>query len=562
MLADDAAILPIGSIEDLVRTWMRVIETGDDPEEIERVLDAAVRFAPERRAAATLAAPLLQRATAAWHRPDLYPFLRYPLAALACRWLGDDLRQRPRYFEDEYFRDKAWIHDWGWLTPLEAGAIGPLLAARLAGVLQAIEAAHGLPLPGVPSHRGSRLAPQVAIDRVAAWEAAGVEAPEAEVVLLLSRLAPVGREPGRAAHLRSAAGLALRRALGEAVDDTHLAPALRVAAARATGVAVPDLALRFPEPDAASPATLRFIPLSAAPHLRLELSTPAWTPPVRVGVRPQQSPPEALAHDPDGALASAPSFYYERHSGRTTPRAAPDVPMLAAALWTTGWIGERPWTWPTPPDNPAPFRTWASLRSQDLEPFFALGAVRLTAASAGHYVARGLAAFLEPLLDPFVPAGPAALWCLAAGLGCRPPELQLVAVDALRAMATDGRLVTRAATGLGQRVATLWRTIPGSRWAAALARCADSDRLAAWGAADVLKAALLHTDGPPGRHTADVLDALELLLDTTGGPLAPALAERLAGWSLKGKAAQSAGRLVARPGGVVAPAPNTGAMRG
>jgi hypothetical protein len=181
-LRPDDLLAPVAGIDDLLDRAATALERGDDPDEIELVLDAISRLRDVRPDPARATA-LTERATElhfSWLATHHLGHARDAVAMALLRWL------KPRA--------NARIESLG-RSPVEA------IAQRLRELLGDLGRPQPRALLAAPTHRGGWVDAAEAVRRVAALDAA--RPPVMDLAQLVLRIAP----DGRAAALRDAAGL-------------------------------------------------------------------------------------------------------------------------------------------------------------------------------------------------------------------------------------------------------------------------------------------------------------------------------------------------------------------
>ncbi|MEY2513454.1 MAG: hypothetical protein QOJ89_812 [bacterium] len=181
-LRPDDLLVPICDVDDLLDRAATALERGDDPDEIELVLDAISRLR-ELRPDPARANALTERATElhfSWQAAHHLTHARDAVAMALLRWL------RPRA--------NATIASVG-SSPVDA------IAQRLRELLADLARPQPRALLAAPTHRGGWVDAAEAVRRVSAL--GGARPPVMDLAQLVLRIAP----DGRAEALRDAAGL-------------------------------------------------------------------------------------------------------------------------------------------------------------------------------------------------------------------------------------------------------------------------------------------------------------------------------------------------------------------
>lgn len=217
LLGSANAIVPVADHEELVELLSALVENSSDVDDVERALDGVARLcgsAPE--GFSRLAGPLRKRALALLNSSGGRPEPpRRDVCEIVVAWLAD----KP----------------WG------AGSmLGPyaLLSERARVVAYLARRGEVRPLLSVPTHAGGWIDPGAMPARLAALKGGG--AYEADVLLMILRLAPHGREAALS-ELRGQDGLALliRAALGETDIQIVASPRQQAAVSVARATVMP-----------------------------------------------------------------------------------------------------------------------------------------------------------------------------------------------------------------------------------------------------------------------------------------------------------------------------------
>jgi hypothetical protein len=465
-LAAEHAVVPLTSLDELVRELSAALEDDGDPDRIERVLAGVAAWGPLDEAGARLAQPLAKRAKSI-KRWALEKPMQACLVGLARAWTAHAGGAAEALASAGL--DELSIHQ-------HAPALAPLFVARVGAVVHALEAGKKTALWSTPTHRGGHLDPRVLVARCA--ESSGSERVGGglglgmfvgDFALALLRLAPNtdARAEALAALLASAAHGEPRDALCHALGgDAPIGPtaALWAAAARARSPGADDATVEAKHP-ALGP--------DAAHAARFSWSVKART---------------------------SAGYTFHDVTGAVTPKLPTKVPIdhLATRRIRDGEGAEAAYTrWS--------FTAWPL----GAESFFGTHFVRL-ANNLGWWEARWHDHAVFALLNaPSAAFGPARIALLAAGLGAKEPGQQGLCVDAAIAAIEDGRLGEDA---LGRALAELRATglITLKRWSVALARVAGASPRHAL----VIARALQHTfRGDATKPPRDELSLLALLIE-------------------------------------------------
>ena len=420
-LLDDAKkITPIATLDELLDALARAIETLDDADEFERILDGMSRFAGARPAGfAARAEPLIVRADRLASKSSgwLNPMTKHVHAWLTCEvvpggiW-NDDMQSGPRDLSKPVSlnigsRDGCLLQ----VTPADFTTMRVhMLTARAAAGIAG-------PLLAAPTHRGGWIDPRQVVERMAHWQSRSNlprehQPDHFDKVQALLRLAP----DHRVAALASARSLtgefadALRFALGaKGKFKVGANVGLWIAAAR-TRDPNGDFIAFFAGHDADGPdAAVPSVWITNPKPKRMFLTLIA-SPPLRF---PRLDAPTAVITQNDGGFAWA-------------SRSTLDVRT-------------RLQIWPVKLDGGWMYGVSAMIcRRGDGPSIFA-----------------PLAPFLEPLIDAETPLNDAARCVLATGLFSKDPAARGTAVDALIAMIEDGRFTGDGLGAAIQRVTTV-----------------------------------------------------------------------------------------------------------
>jgi len=196
------AIDPITTLDDLLHAAAAVLETANDPDEIERVLDGMSRLCDQRPVDfERRAAPLLKRVYSSGRSiaRARSAAVESGFETLLVSWLGG-VNACDRWPEQ----------------PAEHRSGLTFLQARFTALSRQFADGRARPMLAAPTHRGGWIEPAALVARWRAWQAAGDTPDRYEQVLALLRLAPAERaaQLPHAAKITGEAGRALRHALG------------------------------------------------------------------------------------------------------------------------------------------------------------------------------------------------------------------------------------------------------------------------------------------------------------------------------------------------------------
>ena len=405
---------------------------------------------------AELTKPLLKRAKKI-AEDQMGDIVRLQLARLAIGWVTREASEAATYGRE---------------SELTLG-----LQQRITAMLKRIAAGTPLQLLSTPTHRGYWIEPLALVERVAD----GQRRDAIDQVIALLRLAPEAREVAlkRAAELASERdselGRALRHALGEPGMEVGPTAALWIAAARARAPYDDDPAViaKHPGlgPDAGEAASYgwQYVHTVGEHHEYDDLVVD-----IRPSV-PDEIPPAHIS------VALAKPTKKRRGSAEPTVR-------YAVTLWPARRDG-----------------------------FFAVGARILSLNLDWSTAAWHNRAYLEPLCDPYTPMNDVAMLLLAMGLAAKEPGEKGLAIDAMIAAVSEGRLDPAA---LGDVMAGLLASgeIKAARWAATLSEVAAvSARHAAAARVAILRALRGDPDKLP-RDIGKLLGVLHELLVVAAEP--------------------------------------------
>lgn len=494
-LDPSAKLRAVETVDELFEAVSRALEDREDPMLEELMLDGAARFGSPLSALPTeRVKPLRKRARSVANR----------------RWAEDASHFVAQWLEGERYDDAEKKRH----GKVEHARPESVFVRRRAYVLDGLIAGKKPVLLATPTHRGGWIDPRVLVARAAKLDAKA--APQLDdAVLALLRLAPEHRERALAGagEVPGDFGAALRYALGGERKGHPGPDALWIAAARA----------RLPYRDDAALA-------------------------------------KALGETgPDGARAARVSYDWKARRGggwrsfefeRATEPAKPKsvarehvTVLMYGAEYGSSEVG--------------PVRALASVYPLARTGFFAMGAHALQSNLDWWGAEWGNHAFIDPLLDPDVALDAPALATLALGLAAKESREHGLAVDALVACVSDGRLVGRE---LGEAMATLWHPAQGedgvkgsrptgSRWAKTLALAAKSSELHSEAVRTVIETLIERFDpaaNPPDLHALLAL-WVELCAEAETGVLSKPARAKLEALEGGGKTAANKKALLARP---------------
>lgn len=275
-------IVPLDNLDDLIFSYLHVLEGSAGADEVERLLDGIMRLCDQRPAdfenrVSSLRKKIKPTVELLERKPPIFqPFTGQSpimdLHSLAIGWLDSkDTSVKKADFLDHMkamFKVAAdGIQDE--IPEFLKSAIGrtfemaPALSffsQRVQGLLPLVAKRRPLPLLAAPTHQGGWIDPLVLPERLAAWKAAGVARDKADVIQTMLRLAPQHRlealaqmPAGNDEDIR-----AIRYALGDEMKAPFSSPEIWVAAFRCREPRGTNTFLkeRFPDlgPDSAVPA--------------------------------------------------------------------------------------------------------------------------------------------------------------------------------------------------------------------------------------------------------------------------------------------------------------------
>jgi hypothetical protein len=487
----DRAIAPIGDLDALVQAIAYAFENDTDTDALERAFGALVAAAPVAAADRARFGPVRKRVAK----------LKAPVAFELGRLL-------------------AFVLDGERLAPLPEPDSGNrycvmhrLLAARTEALMDLATQGKRLVPLATPTHRRGFIAPRELVRRQQAFHDAHALTATREQVLALLRLAPGASDADRAAARAlpdTPFARALRYALGDAVAAGPEKP-LFCAAARLRHPGADDAALlaRYGDLGPDGPHAARYA---------WDFHGEQFDSGVHFDLRVRSAP---RADDVGDLLAIA----------RHPPALPADTPR---------WHRLQPLAGRT-----AALVAWsATVLPSDMEAFFAEGA-RALGNNLDWWEARWHErAYLEPLLDPTVDAGPMACLTLGCGLFGKEPGQAALAVDALVRLHADGRLDVDALGGTLRRLLECPSLKP-----ARLRRSFDAalrlDPAIAQAMARLIVAAVGGSAGVPRKDLATLLELLHELLAAGAPTLAPGEREALAALELAGTARALQRRILA-----------------
>ena len=478
------ALHPIADLDGLTASAAKIIEGADDPDDLERLLDAFSRLCDQRPDDfARRTAPLRKRATKKFpalgisRASALMP--EAAVADLIGAWI--DGRVAPR-------ATPAALEDAS--APAHRALV--LWMLRFDALIERVARGVARPLLSAPSHRGGWIAPELLVARWRIWEDARERPPLADQILALQRLAPEGRTPAldAARALTGESGAALRYALGEscAVGENS---ALWLAACRSRAPRGP-------------------LPEFAAKHPRVA----------------------AYIHETAEASWEA-STKTQTFSGRAYTRFELQIRRHATAEATRASDHDD---CGYPPESHAMIRWWARSSPANLEPFFEEAAGRLALAMQYSDVEdRQTAVFLEPLAERHCELHPMACLTLALALGACGSDLRGHARDRLVGIIADDRLDSDALSETMNRLLATGASC-FARWAKNLKGAAEQSPPHARKVCELIQLTLGGTAAVAPQHARELLELLIELLSIARTPLAhPRARARLESWKAGGK---------------------------
>lgn len=455
------ALQPITDLNELILSASAMMESPDDPMEIERVLDGISRLGAERPAGFDkLTGPLRKRALK--KRDDkqgtwpIHPELTRALAMLLLTWIDG----HNGFTEDT--------------TKLGCGQNQfSFLFRRLKALGDSVQQRASLPLLSMPTHAGGWIDPATLVNRWFAWQKAGLEPDIHEQVLALLRLAPENRQAAlsNAEGVSGESGRALCFALGAAARTGKNAP-LWLAAWRS----------RQPQGD---------LPEFDKVHPKLgpdagEAARYEWQ-------------AKAKHQELGGSTYTSLELHLDRQPKRPEPVGDALLPVLMQGEWLSSV------------DDKKPLLRWAAtLWPGQREAIFAQG-MKLLAWAVNYADAhdRDTCAYLEPLAEPHTEMREMATLALALGMAAEDAALRGQAQEGLIAAIQDGRLDLPAlAETMSKLLATGINKF--ARWAKTLREAA---RVSPWHTEQVAKLLTQSLRGDAARTPRDIHAILELLVE-------------------------------------------------
>lgn len=467
-------LAPIGEPDELVERLAFVLENASETDELERVLEALVRMAPLPPAVARQCAPVVKRARKL-QQAEVPSRLARLLVFVTSGERLPDLRDGP--------------HRSGLQNP----QADEFLALRVDDLVNQAAKGWGLAPLSSATHARGFIDAAVFIERVAAYQARGAEAPWGEQVRGLLRLAPPGdRAAALREQARQLADAPLVRALRHALGDQGVSVAAKTEEVQALFAAA--ARIRHPGGDDAGG--------SGAVCHDWSVKERSWT--------------------------SEGKTYVHRDLVMASANVSASTPPALIAVRLAGVEGAY---------DEALLRYLATVLPSSLESFFADGC-RQIGNNLDWWEARWQnRAYLVPLLDPTVPvtaAQPMAVLLLALALAGKEPGQTALAVDALVQAFTEGRLDVPA---LGAQLRALLASslVMAKRCSKSLQAAIRADARLAAPVFDVLCDMLAaDADNPP----KDLAALMALLLELSLGSqrtLPPSTHDLLARLSLGGK---------------------------
>jgi hypothetical protein len=477
------SITPIEDLDELIAVFLTVLESPDDPEVLERILDGVSRLCEHRPSdfdarTAPLRARAEQILAHEWPEGNARWTLRSPFAGVALAWIASRvmaaLPSSEKIDHVAYFLQRMQV-------------IAQRVAQRMAA-----------PLLSAATHAGAWIDPRVFIGRLEIWAKLSTMPDSLDVSLALLRLAPdLGARAQAldlARKLKGPHGAAVRYALGGDAKEIGPDVCVWIAAARARAPSEDDsrVEARHPGlgPDAGRAAQLELIPGPQGvrdPIARLFQPMIARTPALPETVRIDL--PTVLLH----------------------------VRFAGHAVGDQRWAGTL----------------WPLCR----ESYFASGAERFVGIESSPGEARSYRPLLEPLLDPDVPLRAMGRLLLVGTLSSNQPELQGLATDALIAAIDDGRLDGPLLGEALQRL-FLGELLKLNRVTKALGDAARVSALHARAIAQAIEHMIMGS--PPPRDLNVLLEFLKEILIEIGEPLSAPCAA----WLREMKCSGKTGKLV------------------
>lgn len=455
------AIKPITTLDELILGFSAIIESPENPNEIERVLDGLSRLCGERppdfnKRVGPLRKRTLKKRDDKRGSYPTHPALDRALAMLALTWTDDK----------DGFIEEASVLGYGQNH-------FAFILRRLRALGEFVRGQNGLPLLSAPTHMGGWIDPWTLVERWVAWQKAAREPELHEQVLALLRLAPENRPAAlpKAREVSNEQGEALRFALG-GDGRTGKNSALWLAAwrSRQPHGDLPEFEKSHPKlgPDAGVAARYEW----EASSLRSEHGDLAWSRlEFEIAVSPQLP----------AQIGDA------------------DLPVLFHGKWNNSLEDEKQL-----------LRWAATLWPAQREAFFSRGVKPLAwAVNYADANDRDVCAFLEPLAEPHTEMLPLATLALALGLAAEDAALRGHAQEGLIAAISQHRLDVPGLAGVMSRLLATGVN-KFARWSKTLREAARVSPLHAAQIADVLRQALR---GDPAKAPRDIHALLELLVE-------------------------------------------------
>ena len=483
---------PIASVDELIDTVARALETVEDWMCIERILDGISRLHHERPADfEKRTAPILKRLTQDMRGSfgsGLNTAHDAPaeISLLVVHWIASvPATEKVRPWQYDFSQDSA----------------SAVIRARVLEVIDRIGTGRAHLLLAMPTHAFGWIDPVTFVQRLLHMQDIQRPPVPVDLVQALLRLAPDNRHEAlaRAQDIRGPLGRPVRWALGSGTDayrspehseDAAIEHALWVAAGRARQVSG-DLAWLAPRPfalDVCDGARAAHVTWEADLHRGRDRYTGAD---VRV---------------PIVRFTRAFDFTGETQVGPLFPAAVIEEHTRSLTRWVPSWLAA---TWPAKPDSVF---------------MVGVGAV-VSALESKASIFNINHAYFGPLFEPTRRwSEPACLLALVGLIG-KDTDSRGLAIDAIIEAIGDGRLGGDLLAGVLRRLA-----VPGwvklNRLADACNEVARVSPLHAWMLADALDAMLAAYDEPPrdAHHVLELL--LEILTEQQAAP-SPALAAKL-----------------------------------
>ncbi|HEX5104981.1 MAG TPA: DUF6493 family protein [Pirellulaceae bacterium] len=427
-----AALQPVQTIDEWIDVCAHFLETPDEIDEGERVLEGLSRLCGQSLNDLARELGPLKKRVDKLYRSHCGPFLGVSLRDDVCgivrAWTTGEtitgVRKKTEHGSLAWFySDKE--------RPVWVGSEPPahlVITQRSQQLAERAAQRLARPLLSAATHRGGWLDPLVFADRLLAWEKLGEEPPHCDAIVALLRLAPDNRAAAlkRLGKLKGELADAARYALGAEKPAIGKTVALWIAAARAR------------DPQADDPL--------------VEKKFPDLGPGGGTAARYEWS------FRPGSHTHAGKTYHFVRYRLEIEPK----MPKQVESDLPTVLMNRLPEY--VSRGEAAEIRWRASLWPAGREAHLVRG-VRLLANNVDWSEAEwGNKVFLEPLLAPDEPLGELARVALCLGLSAKEPGEHTLAVDALIAAIADGRVDGQNLAPTLAKLLTTGDIKPG-RWA-------------------------------------------------------------------------------------------------